>query len=113
MKILLGYVPSPTSEAALEYALDEAKAKDATLVVLASERSDDPRKNAGDAGRTPLHERLQASGVHFELRVGRGATTRPTTSCRPSRTRRSTWSCSGCAAAPRSARCCWAPPPSA
>ncbi|MBK0332345.1 universal stress protein [Brachybacterium sp. MASK1Z-5] len=69
MKILLGYVPSPTSEAALEYALEEARTKDATLVVLASERSDDPRKNAGDAGREPLHERLEASGVHFELRV--------------------------------------------
>lgn len=68
MKILLGYVPSPTSEAALEYALEEARTKDATLVVLASERSDDPRKNAGDAGREPLHERLEAGGVHFELR---------------------------------------------
>jgi nucleotide-binding universal stress UspA family protein len=69
MKILLGYVPSPTSEAALAYALEEASTKEAQLVVLASERSDDPRKGADAHPHAPLRERLEASGAQFELRT--------------------------------------------
>ncbi|PWH06081.1 universal stress protein [Brachybacterium endophyticum] len=69
MKILLGYVPSPTSEAALEYALREVRTKDAQLIVLASERGADPRKTGGEGATAELRERLEASGASYELRT--------------------------------------------
>src|SRR5699024_5494050 len=67
--ILLAYVPSATSEAALAYAVDEAKRRDASLLVLASERAPDPRKARGVADRRPLEERLAETGLEFELRT--------------------------------------------
>src|SRR5699024_11803320 len=67
--ILLAYVPSATSEAALAYAVDEAKRRDASLLVLASERAPDPRKARGVADQRPLEERLAETGLEFELRT--------------------------------------------
>ncbi|MCL6424331.1 universal stress protein [Brachybacterium sp. JHP9] len=69
MKILLAYVPSATAEAALEYALAEAEAKDASLLVLASEAALDPAKGAAVAGGRPLEDRLEESGLEIELRT--------------------------------------------
>ena len=40
-KILLAYVPSATSEAAFDFAVEEAERRDASLLVLASERAPD------------------------------------------------------------------------
>ena len=67
--ILLAYVPSATSEAALAYAVDEAKRRDASLLVLASERAPDPRKARGVADQRPLEERLAETGLEFKLRT--------------------------------------------
>ncbi len=69
MKILLAYVPSATSEAALTYAVNEAKARGASLIVLASERGVDPRKSQGVTDTRPLEERLEETGVPYELRI--------------------------------------------
>ncbi|MDN5599260.1 MAG: universal stress protein [Brachybacterium sp.] len=67
--ILLAYVPSATSEAAFTYAVDEAKRRDASLLVLASERAPDPRKSRGVSDQRPLEERLAETGLGFELRT--------------------------------------------
>ena len=67
--ILLAYVPSATSEAALAYAIQEAKRRDASLLVLASERAPDPRKARGVVDKRPLDERLAETGLEYELRT--------------------------------------------
>lgn len=68
-KILLAYVPSATSEAALAFAVKEAERRDASLLVLASERAPDPRKARGVTDKRPLQERLEETGLGFELRT--------------------------------------------
>ena len=68
-KILLAYVPSATSEAALAFAVKEAERRDASLLVLASERAPDPRKARGVTDQRPLQERLEETGLGFELRT--------------------------------------------
>ena len=67
--ILLAYVPSATSEAALDFAVEEARRRDASLLVLASERAPDPRKARGVTDQRPLQERLEETGLGFELRT--------------------------------------------
>ena len=66
-KILLAYVPSATSEAAFDFAVEEAERRDASLLVLASERAPDPRKARGVTDQRPLQERLEETGLGFEL----------------------------------------------
>ena len=68
-KILLAYVPSATSEAAFDFAVEEAERRDASLLVLASERAPDPRKARGVPDKRPLQERLEETGLGFELRT--------------------------------------------
>ena len=68
-KILLAYVPSATSEAAFDFAVEEAERRDASLLVLASERAPDPRKARGITDQRPLQERLEETGLEFELRT--------------------------------------------
>lgn len=68
-KILLAYVPSATSEAAFDFAVEEAERRDASLLVLASERAPDPRKARGVTDHRPLQERLEETGLAFELRT--------------------------------------------
>ena len=68
-KILLAYVPSATSEAAFAFAVEEAELRGASLLVLASERAPDPRKARGVTDQRPLQERLEETGLGFELRT--------------------------------------------
>ena len=90
--ILLAYVPSATSEAAFTYAVDEAKRRDASLLVLASERAPDPRKSRGVSDQRPLEERLAETGLGLtSCAPCRSATTPQTTSSMPSRTTTSSW----------------------
>src|SRR5690625_7647428 len=67
--ILLAYAPSATSEAALEFAVAEARLREASLLVLASERHADPRKARGVKDHRPLAERLAETGLDVELRT--------------------------------------------
>ena len=67
--ILLAYVPSATSEAAFEFAVQEATRREAALLVLASERAPDPRKARGVTDKRLLEERLAETGLEFELRT--------------------------------------------
>lgn len=67
-KILVAYVPSPTSEAALDHAVAEAKQHGATLIVLASEQGA-PSKARQVTDERPIQVRLEESGVPFEIRI--------------------------------------------
>lgn len=69
MQILLAYVPSATSEAAFEFAVDTARERGATLLVLASETGLDARKGDSVADKRPLTERLDETGVEYRLQV--------------------------------------------
>src|SRR5690625_6723594 len=72
--ILLAYVPSATSEAALAYAIAEARRREARLLVLASERGADPRKARTIADPRPLEQRLAETDLEVELRTDRKST---------------------------------------
>ncbi len=67
MKILLAYVPSATSEAALEYAVKEAKVHGASLLVLASETSGVSRKDEAVTDKRALQARIEEAGVDVEI----------------------------------------------
>ena len=67
--VLLAYVPSATSEAALAFAVKEAERRGDALLVLASERAPDPRKARGVTDQRPLEERLGETGLEYELRT--------------------------------------------
>ena len=69
MQILLAYVPSATSAAAFEFAVDTARERGATLLVLASETGLDARKADSVADKRPLTERLDETGVEYRLQV--------------------------------------------
>jgi nucleotide-binding universal stress UspA family protein len=73
--VVVGVVPNPRGEAAMAHAVEEARRRDARLVVVNSSRGDalvDEDFLFGDRLRQ-LHADLTASGVPFEVRqpVGR------------------------------------------
>lgn len=61
--VVVGYVPKPEGEAALERAVEEARLRGSDLVVVHSYRSGDPEPDLSD-----VSARLDASGVPYELR---------------------------------------------
>lgn len=69
MSVLTGYIPTPVGEAALVAAIDEARRRDTTLVVLnasASEGTGD-HNYASDATATALRHQLTATGLSYRL----------------------------------------------
>jgi nucleotide-binding universal stress UspA family protein len=70
MNIVVGYVPKPEGRAALQRAVDEAKLRDARLVVVNASRGD----AYVDAGYAHVQDveivksELNSSGVEYELR---------------------------------------------
>jgi len=69
MTIVVGYVPNPEGEAALEAAIAEARLRDQPLHVVNSSRGDalaDPRF-ATERALEELRARLDASGVVYEI----------------------------------------------
>lgn len=70
MTVVLGYVPTPAGRAALAAAIEEARLRDTSLVVLNTSRADrlvDPRY-AGETDLGELAQELAASGVPHEVR---------------------------------------------
>jgi nucleotide-binding universal stress UspA family protein len=62
--VVIGYVPKPEGEAALAAAIEEARRRDATLVLVNARRASD---QAGpDLGA--VRGRLEESGLPFEIR---------------------------------------------
>jgi nucleotide-binding universal stress UspA family protein len=70
--VVVGYVPKPEGEAALGKAVDEAKLRDATLVVVSSHRGgsefDADAATQADREMNAVRRRLDDSGVSFEVR---------------------------------------------
>ncbi|HYU84901.1 MAG TPA: universal stress protein [Kribbellaceae bacterium] len=70
--IVVGYVPKPEGRAALRRAAEEAKLRDAKLVVVNSHRGgrsfDDDEAAASDAALAEVRAQLDPTGVPYELR---------------------------------------------
>lgn len=67
--ILVAYVPGATSEAALEFAVQEAGRRSSRLLVLASEKGPGHRRSQDVTDKRPLTERLEETGVPFDVRT--------------------------------------------
>ena len=70
--IVVGYVPKPEGDAALDRAIEEAKLRGDTLVVVNSHRGgreyDQEDATQDDATMTAVKAKLEGSGVEFDLR---------------------------------------------
>ena len=62
--VVVGYVPKPEGEAALEAAIDEARRRGASLVVVNARRD----AAAPEADLSAVRGRLTESGLSFDLR---------------------------------------------
>jgi nucleotide-binding universal stress UspA family protein len=62
--VVVGYVPKPEGEAALEAAIDEARRRGASLVVVNARRD----AAAPEADLSAVRSRLTESGLSFDLR---------------------------------------------
>ncbi len=65
--IVVGFVPKPEGEAALSAAIDEARMRDARIVVVLSRRAGDPDTDAQGEVAT-VTGRLSEAGVEHEVR---------------------------------------------
>ncbi|MCW2698469.1 MAG: UspA protein [Blastococcus sp.] len=70
MPVLVGYIPSPEGEAALERGIEEARTRDTELVVLNVARGEAliESHRLYDDPAAELTQRLDASGVPYSLR---------------------------------------------
>ncbi len=69
--VLVGYVPTPEGEAALEQAVREAGHRGARLLVVCSHRSADEQEVNGESPAEEverLHEQLATTGLDYEVR---------------------------------------------
>ncbi len=70
--IVVGYVPKPEGDAALDRAIEEAKLRNATLVVVNSHRGgreyDQEDSTKDDATMAAVKAKLEGSGVDFDVR---------------------------------------------
>jgi nucleotide-binding universal stress UspA family protein len=70
--VVVGYVPKPEGEAALARAIDEARLRDAKLVVVSSHRGgtefDNNASTQADREMDAVKKKLEGAGVPFEVR---------------------------------------------
>lgn len=70
--IVVGYVPKPEGEAALGKAIEEAKLRNAKLVVVNSHRGghgfDDVAAGAAEQDMTNVRARLDETGIAYDIR---------------------------------------------
>lgn len=70
--VVVGYVPKPEGEAALAKAIEEAKLRDAKLVVVNSHRGgqdfDAEAARRADAEMDSVKQKLDAAGIDHDLR---------------------------------------------
>lgn len=69
MSIIVGYVPTPEGEAALERAMVEARKDNTLLVVINSSRGDAPvdKRYAQEAAITTIEDRLRDEGIEHQI----------------------------------------------
>jgi nucleotide-binding universal stress UspA family protein len=70
--VVVGYVPKPEGEAALATAIDEARLRDAKLVVVNSHRGgsefDNNASTQADRDMDAVRKKLESAGVPFDVR---------------------------------------------
>lgn len=66
--IVVGYVPKPEGEAALESAMDEARRRHSSIIVVNSLRGFDRSAPGDEDALAPARERLADSGIAHEIR---------------------------------------------
>ena len=70
--VVVGYVPKPEGEAAVDRAIEEAKLRGARVVVVNSHRGggdyDPERSSTGDKDMDAVKAKLDAAGVDHEIR---------------------------------------------
>jgi nucleotide-binding universal stress UspA family protein len=70
--IVVGYVPSPEGEAALERAVSEAQLRHATLIIINSQRggrtADYHELALTDEQVQAIHDQMHAAGIEHEVR---------------------------------------------
>ena len=70
--VVVGYVPKPEGEAALATAIDEARLRDAKLVVVNSHRGgsefDNNASTQADRDMDAVRKKLEGAGVPFDVR---------------------------------------------
>jgi nucleotide-binding universal stress UspA family protein len=69
MNVVVGYVPTREGEAALSHGIEEAREKDARLVVVNTSRGDAlvDERFADDEQLSAVRQRLDDSGVDYEV----------------------------------------------
>lgn len=70
MSVVIGFIPDEYGEAALTAGLEEAQRRQTGVVVVNSTKGDAlvDKRYVGAAGMVSLEQRLEESGVDFELR---------------------------------------------
>ena len=63
--VVVGYVPKPEGEAALDKAIEEARLRGSDLIVVHSHRS---RTEGDEPDLTSVHAKLEGSGVSYDVR---------------------------------------------
>lgn len=74
MTVVIGYIPNPYGEAALDAGIEEARRRGTGILVVNATRGDalvDP-KYVGESGWTALQERLDALDIPHEARQSMG-----------------------------------------
>jgi nucleotide-binding universal stress UspA family protein len=70
--VVVGYVPKPEGEAAVEQGIAEARLRDAQLIVVNSHRGgrefDGEASARSDSHMTALEKKLQESGLEYDVR---------------------------------------------
>jgi nucleotide-binding universal stress UspA family protein len=70
--VVVGYVPKPEGEAAVEQGISEAKLRDAKLIVVNSHRGgrefDDAASERSESDLTALEVKLKESGLAYDVR---------------------------------------------
>lgn len=68
MSVVVGYVPTPEGEAALDAAVDEARARSVPLVVVMGERGHRSEPDEVAARASAARARLESAGLAYEVR---------------------------------------------
>ncbi len=68
MSVVVGYVPTPEGEAALDAAVDEARARSVPLVVVMGERGHRSEPDEVAARANAARARLESAGLAYEVR---------------------------------------------
>ena len=66
--VVVGYVPKPEGDAAVDHGISEARLRDASLIVVSSRRGSRP-DDSSDQVIAALQQKLEASGIEYDLRT--------------------------------------------